>query len=164
MTRAAPTLVKGNPMVLTPGAYLRHRREAALLSIGNVADMFHTQPRWSELERIDWLQRIECDVEQPTFRTLVALRACFNFDLDVLGDLVAIAHGGAVEAPRLCRICACSERDACPQTDNDHHGTCSWVDQDLCSVCATPEPPQPGDPVVANDANPVELEERARAA
>lgn len=144
---AACTPAKGNLMVLTPGAYLRHRREAALLSIGDVADMFHTQPRWSELERIDWLQRIECDVEQPTFRTLVALRACFTFDLDVLGDLVAIAHGGAVEAPRLCRICACSERDAC----HDHGGTCSWTDQDLCSACATPEPPQPGDPVAANN-------------
>lgn len=148
MTRAAPTPeAKGNLMVLTPGAYLRHRREAALLSIGDVADMFHTQPRWSELDRIDWLQRIEADVEQPTLRTLVALEKCFSFDLEVLFDLAQIAHGVPVDAPRLCRICACSERDACVVGGKG----CSWADQDLCSACATPEPPQPGDPVAANN-------------
>lgn len=139
-------------MILTPGAYLRHRRQAAMLSIGDVADMFHTQPRWSEIDRIDWLQRIEADVEQPTFRTIIVLRACFNFDIGVLGDLVAIAHGAAIDPPRLCRICACSEHDPCP----DKHGrdvvSCSWVEQDLCSACATPERDAPAVAIAAAEA------------
>lgn len=144
---AACTPAKGNLMVLTPGAYLRHRRHAAKLSVADVAGRFQTRPRWSELDRIDWLGRIEADVEQPTFRTLVALQACFSFDMDVLSDLVRIAHGAPVDAPRLCRICACSERDACVVGGEG----CSWADHDLCSACATPEPPQPGDPVAANN-------------
>lgn len=137
-------------MVLTPGAYLRHRRQAAMLSIGDVAGLIQTFPRWSELDRIDWLGRIEADVEQPTLRTIVALRSCFSFDLDVLSDLVRIAHGAPVDAPRLCRICACSERDACADPNATHGHGCSWIEADLCSACWTPEPPQPGDPVAAN--------------
>lgn len=151
-------------MVLTPGAYLRHRREAAMLSIGDVADMFHTQPRWSEIDRIDWLGRIEADVEQPTFRTIVALRSCFSFDIDVLGDLVAIAHGAAIDPPRLCRICACSEHDAGPDKLCAPGLGCSWVEQDLCSTCATPVPPQPGDPVAAIGLVAADADDAARLA
>ena len=119
-------------MILTPGAYLRRRREAARISPAEIAEMFHTEPRWSEIERRDWLARIEADVEQPSFRTLVALRGLFAFDFDVLGDLVLIAHGAAIDPPRLCRCCACSERDAC---DCGGQG-CAWVADDLCSACA----------------------------
>lgn len=149
---------------LSPGAYLRHRREAAMLSIADVADMFHTQPRWSEIDRIDWLGRIEADVEQPTFRTIVALRSCFSFDIDVLGDLVAIAHGAAIDPPRLCRICACSEHDACPDKLCALGLGCSWVEQDLCSACATPVPPQPGDPVAAIGLVAADADDAARLA
>lgn len=44
------------------------------------------------------------------------------------------AHFGAVttlrrEKFRYCRVCGCSEHDACERG-------CSWVDADLCSACA----------------------------
>lgn len=149
---------------LSPGAYLRHRREAAMLSIADVADMFHTQPRWSEIDRIDWLGRIEADVEQPTFRTIVALRSCFSFDIDVLGDLVAIAHGAAIDPPRLCRICACSEFDACSIGDDAPASGCGWAARDLCTACAPPEPPQPGDPVAAIGLVAADADDAARLA
>lgn len=139
---------------LSPGAYLRHRRQAAMLSIGDVAAMIHTTPRWSELERSGWLQRIEADVEQPTFRTVVALRQCFSFDIRVLANLVAIADGATIDHPRLCRICACSDFDACDGRHQltPHHrpDACHWVERDLCSACAGGEPPHACDPVAAN--------------
>jgi hypothetical protein len=32
------------------------------------------------------------------------------------------------EALRVCRVCGCSEFNACP-------GGCAWVEEDLCSTC-----------------------------
>ena len=143
-------------MILTPGAYLRHRRQAAMLSLGDVAAKIHTTPRWSELERSGWLQRIEADVEQPTFRTVIALRQCFSFDIRVLASLVAIADGAEIDHPRLCRICACSDFDACVGRHQlaPHHrpDACHWVEQDLCSACATPERDAPAVAIAAAEA------------
>ena len=40
----------------------------------------------------------------------------------------AVAVKQAVKVRR-CRVCGCTDRRACP-------GGCSWVEADLCSVCA----------------------------
>ena len=40
---------------------------------------------------------------------------------------------------RRCRVCGCSERNACVNTVTGL--TCSWVQYDLCSACA-PAPKQ----------------------
>ena len=38
---------------------------------------------------------------------------------------------------RFCRVCGCTSNNACHGPD----GPCSWVEPDLCSVCAAyPEP------------------------
>lgn len=42
-------------------------------------------------------------------------------------------HGPAAEAVRTCRICQCTDAEAC-------EGGCSWVEADLCSACLN----QPG--------------------
>jgi hypothetical protein len=34
---------------------------------------------------------------------------------------------------RACRICGCTEPDACPDPT---HGGCAWAGQDLCTACA----------------------------
>ena len=122
-------------MTLTPGAYLKHRRTAAGLSIADVAARLATEPRWPEHIRAEQLELIEADVLAPSFQTIVALRAVFRFDLTVLERLVAIHAGADLRAPRLCRICACSEHDACL----DGQGGCSWVEQDLCTACLGPD-------------------------
>lgn len=36
------------------------------------------------------------------------------------------------EPERACRICGCTELDACIHPD---HGSCWWVEADLCSHC-----------------------------
>ncbi len=116
---------------MTPGAYLKHRRTAHGLGIHDVAAALATEPRLAEHVRAEWLEKIEADIVPMSFDTIVALRRAFAFDLDILAQLAAIAMHAPVEPPRLCRICACSEADACL----GHQGPCTWVEQDLCSTC-----------------------------
>lgn len=40
---------------------------------------------------------------------------------------------------RQCRVCGCTELDACPDA-RIAGGGCSWVEQDLCSSCVGKEP------------------------
>jgi len=128
--------------LITPGDYLRKRRIAAGLSLVDVAQVFATVPRWPETERVDWLIRLEGDVEPLTVRTVSLMRAIFCFSPDVLGDLVLMHEGIPIAPLRLCRICACSEHDAC----EDHGGSCAWASADLCTACADPETPEDPDP------------------
>lgn len=56
-------------------------------------------------------------------------RACHG---DVLLELLEESLSGRLAIPRHCRVCKCSERNAC------HHaelGACWWVAEDLCSHC-----------------------------
>jgi hypothetical protein len=108
------------------------RRQAAQLSVVDVAARIPTEPRKAEHERGEWLELIEADVAPASFRTIVALRLAFHFSLTVLAQLEAINQGADVPAPQLCRICACSEDDACMDAFGDG---CAWIEDDLCSTC-----------------------------
>jgi transcriptional regulator with XRE-family HTH domain len=119
-------------MTLTPGQYLRKRREASGLSIDDVAERIATVPRWAQHPRRGWLEQIESDQMPASFNTIVVLHQVIQFDL---GVLVALSVEGRDE-PRLCVVCACTETDPCV----GHSGPCSWVDVDLCSACFTHEP------------------------
>ena len=134
--------------IISPGTYLRKRREAAGLSSADVAAMIVTEPRLPEHSLIYWLDRIEADVVPATFRTITCLRCCFSFDIEVLEALVAIqlapARASIEPPPRLCRNCGCSERDACGD-ETAPSWACSWVEADLCSACAEPDPPEDPD-------------------
>ena len=124
---------------LKPGAYIKARRCAAGLSIGEVALRFGTAPRWSLRERVTWLEQIEADLQPASAFTLDALRGIFPFDLDVLSLLDAIAIGARPDedAPQLCTVCACSELDPCWHKDGE---PCAWATPTLCTACATPAP------------------------
>lgn len=117
---------------MTPGLYLRTRREAAGLSLDDVAERIATVPRWAQHLRRGWLEQIEGDKMPAIFNTIVVLSQVVQFDLGVLVALTA--EDG--EPPRLCRVCACSEEDPCV----GHAGPCFWVDVDLCSACLAYEP------------------------
>lgn len=117
--------------VVTPGAYLKHRRTAALLTPRDVAARLSTEPRLAEHVRAFLIELIEADAQPATFATIVALRRAYRFDMDVLAALVAIQQGAQLPAPRLCRICSCSENDACNTID----GPCGWAAHDLCTAC-----------------------------
>lgn len=43
----------------------------------------------------------------------------------------ALLRDAAAASERKCRVCGCSDFNACP-------GPCYWVEDDLCSECAPP--------------------------
>jgi transcriptional regulator with XRE-family HTH domain len=118
-------------MTITPGAYLKLRRTAAGMSIADVAARLRTVPRIAEHIRAEQLQLIEADVQPANLSTIVALQGVYSFDLRILIRLSEIQLGIDREPPRLCKICGCSEWDACP-------GRCAWVGLDACSSCLSP--------------------------
>lgn len=115
-----------------PGIYLAMRRAAAGLTIADVAARIGTEPHIPEHRRVEWIASIETNAGAATIHTLSALRRVYPFSFDALAGLAAIADGEARIAPRLCRICACSEPDPCIDEDGN---ACSWSDEDLCSDC-----------------------------
>jgi hypothetical protein len=80
---------------VTPGRYLRLRRQAAGLALETVP-----------IDGVAMLA-IERDVRAPTDLELWALSQAFDFDVPVL---VSIARG---VIPDICRGCGCSQWDPC---------------------------------------------------
>lgn len=116
--------------ILTPGAYLKARRLVAGLSIVDVAARLDTVPHLHEVDRVDWITRIEADAVPACFSTIVALRSVFRFNLDALAVLDQVARGeiGPESAPTLCALCGSMPGDIIPA-----HTT--WTDPLICPVC-----------------------------
>lgn len=123
---------------MTPGAYLRKRREAAGLTLEDVAIRVGTMPPVSARTRGEWLATIEADAAPIAIATAFALRDCFRFDPHVLDALITL-HAGHLATepamPQLCRECGCSWHDPC--LGRDLTG-CAWVagDPTLCTAHA----------------------------
>jgi hypothetical protein len=87
---------------LTPGADSQRQREAAGLSIADVAARLATEPRWAEHTRAEWLVLIEADATPLLFITVAALGTVFPMDMRELVQLVQsqteIAAAAAVTA------------------------------------------------------------------
>ena len=117
---------------MSPGTYLRKRREAAGLTLADVAAALATEPRWSEIDRLAWLTAIERDVSPLALLDGSALMRVFPFDQTVLTHLQLGPPG--LETPRfmLCQECACSAFDAC----RGDGPACHWAAPGLCSRCA----------------------------
>lgn len=127
---------------MTPGAYLRKRREAAGLSLDQVAGQLAALPwalvRPSAQEIASLAARLavaEADQDNLTVPQAELLRNAFRFDIYVYQTLLWARYGDRnTPLPQLCRHCACSWCDPCL-----HHGSpCQWVARDLCSACADP--------------------------
>ncbi|MFD1949910.1 hypothetical protein ACFSGX_03890 [Sphingomonas arantia] len=113
---------------MTPAAYLRLRRVAAGLSIGDVATVL--APRIANRRTAFALVRLwEADgvIAEPT--DVIRLRAAFRFDVAVYRQL---CEGPEDRHPRICTGCACSERDPCL---SELAGTCGWASDTLCTRC-----------------------------
>lgn len=75
---------------------------------------------------IEYLRDIESGARQPDEHDLYGLWQHITFCPDTA---MAILEG---KPHQVCRICACSDRDACV----DHvKGNCWWIAEDLCSHC-----------------------------
>ncbi|RZF64502.1 XRE family transcriptional regulator [Sphingomonas populi] len=120
----------------TPGAYLKMRRCAARLSVADVAARIATVPRLAEHARVELIELIEADAAPASFATVVVFNNVYPFDIEVLAALQRIKLGADFAPPHLCRICACSDHDPCFR--GTVFGPCFWVEDGLCSACATP--------------------------
>lgn len=122
--------------MMRPGTYVRLRREAAGLTIADVAARIETAPRYSEIDRVEWLFRIEADIAALSPDVCASLDRVFPLSRYVLARLIDLRSYGdlGVEMPRICSSCGCSETDPCISPAS---GTaCAWTEHDLCTRCA----------------------------
>jgi hypothetical protein len=143
-----PSEVEGRPLPMTPGRYLRLRREAAGLTIQHVVLMVvPARYRSAPDDRADLRNRIALAEEDALWRPalpplLDQLGGAFNFVPGIYW-LLAVHHedpGRPIRIPRICRSCGCTEHDACHmpvQHAGDAAATCAWVEGDrtLCTAC-----------------------------
>lgn len=118
---------------MKPGRYIQLRRQAAGLSIEDVAARIGTEPHVAGQSRVEMLRAVEADEQPLTADVMEALRPVFVFDAVILVGLCVIATGGHLDLPAICRDCGCSEWDACRLSGGR---VCSWSTPDLCSACA----------------------------
>ena len=78
---------------ITPGTYIRLRREEVGLTIENVAMMIESDPPVSVSRRIEGLTMIEADVEEISPSTAIVLHEVIGIDLRILAYWMAIAVG-----------------------------------------------------------------------
>lgn len=124
---------------VTPGRYMRLRREAAGLTIDDVAKLLADTPSGAAgfkvlieaLERNDPMSGSEL-----TLLDQLADARIFRFDPAIYYMLVGRRADpeSALPLPGLCRSCGCTWNDACV---DDARGPCSWADAEatLCSHC-----------------------------
>lgn len=87
---------------MTPGAYLRMRRQAAGLSYVDVGRLLGAERLSSPIELI------EVDARRPSADDISRLHRLFNFDGEVLARLLA-----GDDSDRICSGCGCTEWDPC---------------------------------------------------
>ena len=79
--------------------------------------------------------RCDCGLEKDISRT--ALRLGRTRSCGCLRRELAAAR----EPPRICRVCACTERNCGGCIDRTGE-RCHWVEEDLCSACVGAEGPR----------------------
>lgn len=114
---------------VTPPQYLKLRRQAAGLSILQVAERIAPTAR----DRSEAIALVTM-LEQPgtTARrteTLSAFQSAFPFDPDVYQQLV---NDPPAWHPAICRSCGCSQWDPCCSDD----ACCAWAEPGRCTRCA----------------------------
>ena len=116
---------------MTPGTYLRLRREAAGLTMDDVVMLITPdEARWPLALLLTFA--IEIDEVLPSSSELQSLRFAYPFDRYVFRQLV----GRLDPKPEICGVCACTALDPCASETGD---TCGWATpaHDLCTACAT---------------------------
>jgi len=127
---------------LSPGTYLRKRREAARLGQlqagASMAAMPWSVGRRSAQERARCAARLAAaERDDMPFSRPEAdqLRNIFAFDVEIYFQLLELhfaGPGSGLPQPQVCRSCACSWHDACETAS----GPCAWTeDPELCSAC-----------------------------
>lgn len=128
-TKATSAAFVSVPTPLTAADYLRLRREAAKLSIADVAAAMTTNAA-NRGEAAAFLRLIETPGTRVNRHdTLLRLQNVFPFDPAVYGQLL---DEPADRHPQICRGCGCSHWDPC---DDDGRGPCAWSSPTACTRC-----------------------------
>lgn len=136
--------------VMTPGTYLRKRREAAgvSLELAAVAFLPCSNPPFQPLlgppsvaqgmvaavlKIAAWLGELESDQRQVDGIALMQMSGVVPFEREAYDRLFALHLGVDVAPPSICRECGCGVFTAC--IDQGH--PCAWsaTDPDLCTAC-----------------------------
>lgn len=132
-------------MPMSPGTYLRKRREAAGVTLEQAALALLGVPKVRAAMMRPWTEPLtarlagfEADDESLPPANAIALRAAFAFDSAVYEQLFLLHHAGTGQGlpqPQVCHACACSWNDPC----RTRHGPCAWsaADETLCTACET---------------------------
>lgn len=140
------------PAPMTPGTYLRKRREAAGVSreLAAVAFMPCSNPPYHPptlvaqvLNIARWLGELEGDRRQVDGIALMQMSGVVPFEREAYDRLVALHLGVDVAPPSICRECGCGVLTACiervesgiPGCFAEH--ACAWsaTDPNLCTAC-----------------------------
>lgn len=130
------------PAPMTPGTYLRKRREAAGVSreLAAVAFMPCSNPPYfpptlvaQVMDIARWLYELESDQRYVDGLALMQLSGVVPFEREAYDRLVALHLGVDVAPPSICRECGCGVFTAC--IDQGH--PCAWseTDPNLCTAC-----------------------------
>lgn len=137
--------------MFTPGTYLRKRREAAGLSIEDVARRLAAMPfpigtpHPAEVAHLaTFLREVEADNNNLTYGAALTLRNAYPFDVEAHWHLLVQRYdpdSADLPQPKLCRQCACSFHDACEVEGRP----CAWSEADpaLCTACERAAATQP---------------------
>ncbi len=91
-TTTAPIAPIAAPKI-SPGTYVRLRREALHLSLEDLALMLETEPAVCHRRRVEWLTMLEADAEEITLRIALCLHDAIALDLRMLAYWMAVAEG-----------------------------------------------------------------------
>lgn len=140
------------PAPMTPGTYLRKRREAAgvSLELAAVAFMPCSNPPYfpptlvaQVMDIARWLGELESDQRHVDGLALIQLSGVVPIEREAYDRLVALHLGVDVAPPSICHRCGCGVLTACiervesgiPGCFAEH--ACAWseTDPNLCTAC-----------------------------
>lgn len=124
------------PSPMSPGTYLRKRREAGNISLATLASaMFPGANVSSQAAVRELLAEVEANRATIDSRFSASIARHLHMDSEIFDRLTAIHHGCDLPVPQICRQCACSWNDACLSPA----GPCAWSRQDsnICTRCET---------------------------
>lgn len=127
---------------MTPGTYMRLRRQYAGLSIETLARAIAVNADISS-QLTEMLKQAEEDSIPIGSPGSARIQKIIGFDAEIYDRLVAIRFGHNLPIPQICKSCGCSWNDPCIDAET---GPCSWSDHDSnqCTCCAhPPTAPQP---------------------
>jgi len=146
--------------VMSPGTYMRKRREAAGFSIDEIAMMVGGKSATGRAEIKNLVERLEAGEVGQAQSLVYQLVGAFSFDERVYSALVlrAADPDSRVPIPPICRVCACSFFDPCHDLQGE---ACGWApvgegEEPLCTMCIDDGEPDSGEqqpiPAADNDA------------